>query len=259
MMRTHRRMAIIGGAVVVVACSAALAFHFMGGSKDPREGLVALAPRTGSPSVSEDTEGAVDRSFGDYGVVTQRNVFQPLLSEPRETASLTVPSEIPSPRTSNRPSARAPQPPDPTKDLAMTGVVESDAGLKALIKNTQTGASVYAAMGELAFDLRVAGIEAKRTTLARGDREYTLEMGAKEVPGETPQRASAPPPSTASAASAPSGESPRPGFGPPGGSFGPGDWGRRLEDAYRSGRISREQYDRARRSMSERGGRFGPR
>ncbi|MFQ5809146.1 MAG: hypothetical protein ACE5JM_05960, partial [Armatimonadota bacterium] len=240
MIRTDRRTLIIGAVIVAVACSAALAVHLIGANKGSNSGLVGLVHRRAASSTDEDIAPTVAQSLEDYKVVTQRNVFQPLVAEPRESAALDVPSEIPSPRGSDRRSG-PPEPPDPTTDLAMTGVVESNAGLMGLIKNVETGASVYAGVGDSAFDLRVTRIEAKRVTLAQGDREYTLEMGTKEIPEAEHASASASRSATAGESSGAAGEAPprRPGFGPPGGRFGPGDMGRRLEDAYRSGRISR--------------------
>ncbi|MGD8238545.1 MAG: hypothetical protein PVH68_08345 [Armatimonadota bacterium] len=256
MIRTDRRTLIIGAAIIVVACSTALAVHLIGASKSADPGLVRLADRRVTPSTDEGTAPTIGQSVDDYKVVTERNVFRALVAEPRDSAVLDVPSEMPSPRGSDERSGPS-EPPDPTRNLAMTGVVETNAGLMGLIKNVASGTSVYAGVGDTAFDLRVARIEAKRMTLARDDREYTLQMGAKEIPEA--ERASASRPSGAGEPSGAQGEGPprRPGFGPPGGRFGSGDMGRRLEDAYRSGRISREQYDRARRYMSMRG-RGGP-
>jgi hypothetical protein len=181
-----------------------------------------------------------------------------LVSPPQDTA-LNVPGEMPSPTgSSQRPSGEPPAPPDPTADLAMTGVVESNAGLKVLIQNVQTGASAYAGIDDEAFGLRVTRIDAKRVTLARGDSEYTLEMGAKELPEKTTEAAPASRPS-ATSASAPSAGEQRGPSGPGRRGFGSGDMMRRLDEALRSGRISREQYDSASRRLDDgrRGGSSG--
>jgi len=93
-----RRNLIIGTVVIAVACSAALAYHFVAGSNDSESNIVGLTPRTGA-SADGDTEARVERSFQDYAVVTARNVFDPLVARPQET--LAVPTDVPSPRSSD--------------------------------------------------------------------------------------------------------------------------------------------------------------
>ncbi len=247
MMRNQRTFVIAGAVLALIACSAALALRFMGGNKQPDAGLVKVARRGDVGLTSNDTEAAPERSFDDYRILTRRDVFKPLVSPPQDRAALDVPGEIPSPTGSGRPSGTPSGPPDPTADLAMTGVVESDIGLKALIKNIKTGASVYAGIGETAFGLRVSNIEAKRVALAQGDETYMLAMGAKELPEKAAESGAASRPSEAAAPSQQAGErrgAPRPGFGP-------GETLRRLEQ-YR-GRMTPEQYQRARGYLEQRG------
>jgi len=244
MIRTDRRTLTIVGAVVLVVGSVALALHFGVGGKDSGQNLVGLADRSAASATSEDTEGSAAWALGDYRVVTERNMFKPLVSPPQDNVSLNVPAGIPS-ATSRGPSS-PPKPRDPTADLAMTGVVESDNRLRALIKNINTGASVYAGVGETAFGLRVTSIRAKRVMVAQADETYVLAMGAKEIPqDDAGSGAAASSAATAAAAGAGEAQRPgRPGFGPP------GDMMRRL-DQYR-GRMTSEQYQRARRYLEER-------
>jgi len=217
MIRSDRRTLIIGGVVLAVATgSAALALRFMGGNKQANPGLVKVVRRGNGDVSAEEPTAAPERSFDDYRAVTERNVFKPLVSLPQEHVALAVPADLPSATGAARTPPRSSSPPSPTADLAMTGVVESDAGLMALIKNIRTGASAYAGIGEAAFGLRVVSIEAKRITLAQGDETYTLDMGAKEIPEEGAESRSvggtpsAGPPMAAAGAP---GEGPMPGFG----------------------------------------------
>ncbi len=213
-MRGDRLVMVVGGVLLaVVAGSAALALRFTGGKAPAGDGLVEVVSRE-DPTPAEP-EAIIEPSFDHYRVVTEQNVFMPLLSPPRDEVALAVPAEIPSP-TGARSSAPRPAP-DPTIDLAMTGVVESNGGLMALIKNIRSDDSVYAGVDDSAFGLQVAAIEAKQVTFAQGEETYTLAMGEKDVPEKGAAASSRPAtasrPASATAASG-GGEGPRPGFGP---------------------------------------------
>ena len=258
MIRGDRRTLVIGGAVLaLVACSAALAFHLMGASKSEGPGIAKVLRHGAGGSADDEEARAVERTFDDYRVVTQRNVFRPLVAPPQESVKLAVPVGIPSPTgsgSSPAASSGSPPQPDPTADLAMTGVVENKAGLRVLIRNVKTGAAVYAKAGDEAFGLRVTGIEAKRATLTRGDRAYTLQMGTKQVPtGVSSSAPSATLPSggrPSSSQGASEGDRRGPPFGGFGGRSSPDEMLRRLEE--NRSRMTPEQYERARQFIEMR-------
>ncbi|MGD8239487.1 MAG: hypothetical protein PVH68_13090 [Armatimonadota bacterium] len=224
MMRTDRRTLIVGLSVLaIVACSAALGVHFIGREKHGAQ-LVKPIRDPAAAATSERLEATVEPSLEHYFVVTERNVFSPLLSEPRENVALAVPMDMPSATGTSRVPSTPPRR-DPTADLAMTGVVESNAGLMALIKDIRRDVSVYAGVGDEAFGLRVASIEAKRAILAQADETYTIELGAKKVPDEGAEARATPSRPSGTAASAGTAEGgPGPGFRRPG--FGPGGMSR---------------------------------
>jgi hypothetical protein len=224
MLRVDRRTLIVGAVALAVACSAALAFRFIGGNKPAGPPLARIVHGERADAIGAGTEPTVERAFDEYRVVTERNVFKPLLTPPQPAVALAVPAEIPSPTASQRrPSGTPPRRRDPTADLAMTGVVESDSGLLVLINDIRSGTSVYAGIGDLVFGLRVAGIEAKRVALTQGDETYMLAMGTKEIPQEGERVASAavgPGASSSASGGGEAGGPPRPGFGgPPGFGF----------------------------------------
>jgi hypothetical protein len=209
--------------LAAVAGSAALGVRLVGADKHGGARLVEPVRDPDDVVVSERPEATIEPSLEHYFVVTERNVFEPLVSVPREDAALAIPSDMPSPTGTSRAPSTPPRR-DPTVDLAMTGVVESSVGLMALIKDIRRDTSVYAGVGGEAFGLHVAAIEAKRVTLAQGEQTYTIELGAKEIPdeGAEARRASSSRPSGTAASTGPkqSGGGPGPGFRRPG--FGPG-------------------------------------
>ncbi len=91
-------------------------------------------------------------------------------------------------------------PPDPTADLALTGVVETSSGLRALIEQLSARRGQYVAVGEVVFGFTVQAIRPKSVTLAQGPKTYELRLGEKVIePRSTPAATSA----TAVAAGAP--------------------------------------------------------
>ncbi|MFQ5811276.1 MAG: hypothetical protein ACE5JM_16790, partial [Armatimonadota bacterium] len=96
MMRTDRRTLIIGACVLAaIACSAALGVRFIGGNTHGGTQLVKPIRDLDAAAASEGLEPTVEPSLEDYFVVTDRNVFKPLLSVPRESVALTVSPDMP--------------------------------------------------------------------------------------------------------------------------------------------------------------------
>jgi hypothetical protein len=185
------------------------------------------------------------RPSAPYTEIADRNIFRPLVVRPKG------PEGAPSPpstvaktgpeagKAGNPASGKAggpgmpPRPLDPLADLALTGVTEVGGRLQALIEHISTRLGQYVAVGERIDGFGLKSIQATSVVLEKGGKEYTLRMGAKEVPGGPSLTA----PSTMSG--------PPGGFGPPGGRFrgfgGPPDPDMMLRFA---DRMSLEQVER---------------
>jgi hypothetical protein len=176
------------------------------------------APRASAASVEPDEPAPVVNASG-YRAIDERDLFRPLVTAPKaaEAGAGGGAGETKggSGTKSGGPGAGGPGsthsgPPDPTADLALTGVIETTDGLRALIEQISTRQGDFVAVGEVAFGLVVKAISADSVTMSQGDKTYDLRLGAKELPTVGPAVAasaatpSAPsPPSTSSGPSSP--------------------------------------------------------
>lgn len=148
----------------------------------------------------------VDRNA--YRAISERNLFRPLVVAPKSGTSVGAPlgsgksggsgSATKSQEGSIRPSA-PPTPSDPTADLALTGIIETTDGLRALVEQISTRKGDFVGVGDQVFGFTVKSIEPGMVTLAQGPKTYVLRLGAKNIPDTTPSpsaSSSAPPSST---------------------------------------------------------------
>lgn len=249
MLRPDLRVGVIVvGLILAIAASAGLAIRHIGNSS-PNAGVAEPASRAASEEASspEDDSAA---SFDRYAVIPERDIFKPLVAS--AAPKVNVP-DVPSPTAKRSQSPAMPQ--SPTEDLAMTGVVQAGGRLRVLITNVKTHESTYAAEGDTAFDFRVVKILAREVRLSKDGEQYTLKMGEKEIAEESAEASrktfsASREPSRPSSPTTPAGPRPPRRGGFRGGNIG--DWERRLEEAHASGRISDEQYERAKRYIQMR-------
>ncbi|MGQ9731993.1 MAG: hypothetical protein ACUVX8_12070, partial [Candidatus Zipacnadales bacterium] len=71
--------------------------------------------------------------------------------------------------------------PNPTADLALTGIIETTDGLRALIEKMSTRQGEFVAVGEPVFGFVLQNITADEVTLSQGGHEYKLRLGEKEI------------------------------------------------------------------------------
>jgi hypothetical protein len=73
--------------------------------------------------------------------------------------------------------------------LAYTGLVETPQGKFALIENTSTMETKYAAVGDEVFGMQVVDLDARSVTLDSGGRSVQLAIGENKTSAQTPQAA----------------------------------------------------------------------
>ncbi|MGQ9729740.1 MAG: hypothetical protein ACUVX8_00570, partial [Candidatus Zipacnadales bacterium] len=126
--------------------------------------------------------------------IARRDIFRPLVRSSRKGGADT---EVSSPTASVRRKAGSPlseapkliagpplpteKAPDPLADLVLTGVIEVDGRLEALLETISTRRGEYVAVDEYFAGFRVVSIEAKSVLLVKDGTEYTLSMGSKEL------------------------------------------------------------------------------
>ncbi|HJN14121.1 MAG TPA: hypothetical protein QGH10_01455, partial [Armatimonadota bacterium] len=155
--------------------------------------------------------------------IAQRDIFRPLVKAERVAggdgsgAGSTSGQAAAKPATTPAPPA---EPADPMADLALTGVVEVDRKLQALIEKVSTRSGEFVAVGGEFDGFRLASISIDAVELERDGRRHTLRMGEKEL-DETPSgpiATSEKPEETAGQATP--GRGPSMGSGPTSGDFG---------------------------------------
>ena len=167
----------------------------------------ALSPtRASSPAHSHTAlaEPAPLDPLADYGAIASRNLFRPLVAAPKagqttKASGKNAPgSAPPGPKPAGpqpAPTGRSVSPPDPAADLALTGIVETSSGLRALIEQLSTRKGQYVAVGETVFGFTVRVIRPKSVTVAQGPKTYELRLGDKVAePRSMPAAASGPAP-----------------------------------------------------------------
>jgi hypothetical protein len=174
---------------------------------------------------SEAEVSASDLAGGptpDYRPIAERNLFRPLVVAPKSgggeaaaggAAAKGGPASAPkggAPTPGG--AAKGGPPPDPTADLALTGIIETTDGLRALIEKLSTRQGDFVAVGDQVFGFTLKAIAAGSVTLAQGSRTHELKLGAKEIASAAAPAAPAPP----------TPGPPAPGAGPPGGQMPPG-------------------------------------
>jgi hypothetical protein len=178
----------------------------------------ALPPSRPSLTAAAGTEqtdpslGTTDA--GNYRAIGERDLFRPLVAAPKSAGGAGGAGETKGGAGTkaggkagpNTPPGGPPRPPDPTADLALTGIIETTDGLRALVEQISTRKGEFVAPGERAFGFTVKTIAAGVITLAQGPKTYDLRLGAKEMPTVEPAAAAAPSSApTPSASSSPSG------------------------------------------------------
>jgi hypothetical protein len=154
---------------------------------------VALAngtPDQGDVPQEAENETKVPITADSYQAIAQRDVFRALVANPRGTGAESGASggtSAPQTRAPQPSSPRPSAPPDPTEDIALTGIIETTDGLDVLVESVSTGKGMFAGIGDTVFGFDVAAIGPGTVTLKQGDKSYTLRLGEKEIaPHETP-------------------------------------------------------------------------
>lgn len=171
---------------IPLAALLAVGFLIVGCKSGPRQ-EVAIAngiPDRGDVPQEAEDETRVPVVTGNYQEIAQRDVFRPLVANPREaggeaggSGGAPAPQTRPSQQSSPRPSA----PPDPTRDIALTGIIETTDGLEVLVESVSTGKGMFAGIGDTVFGLQVTSVGPGTVTLEQGDKSYTLRLGEKEI------------------------------------------------------------------------------
>ncbi len=200
--------ALVGAAFFAVGCKA---------SDKPGAAIANGAPEVdddlGEPDAYEPDLPAA--ASANYETIAERDVFRPLVVNRRETGGGesgggggTASPKSATPAATPEP----PKPPDPTADIALTGIIETTDGLEVLLENIKTGEGHFAAVGETVFGLQVIEVGPGTVALKQADKDYALKLGEKEIATEKVASASsdASSESTPSTSSASSGSSASP-------------------------------------------------
>jgi len=215
-----------------------------------------------SPASAQPGPAAGAKDAAGYRAIAERDLFRPLVRPPGQggaggggAAESAAGGGAVAAKGGDRPAGGAGRPtpsgpPDPTADLALTGIIETTEGLWALVEQISTRKGAFVGVGETAFGLTVKEIRPGSATLAQGSRTYELGLGAKVIAGDTP---AAPAPSAPSGSPSPGASSPT---SPPSGmpSFGGMSSDQRRE-AFQGWWNSMSEEDRQR--FRERRGGFG--
>jgi len=199
----------------VVGVLAALLFAALCGCRPTSK--ATTTPNRPSPKVSvtaDEADPPPDTTdAGSYRAIGERDLFRPLVAAPKSAEGAGgggetkggVAAKAGAKAGTNAPPGGPPRPPDPTADLALTGIIETTDGLRALVEQISTRRGEFVAPGEQAFGFTVKTISAGVVTLAQGPRTYDLRLGAKEMPSVEPTAAAPSATPTPTASSTPSG------------------------------------------------------
>ena len=192
------------------AAAAMAAVVSLCGCAHPRRARPTARPSTSTTQASGREVAAPAPPAGDYGGISARNLFHPLVVAPKggEKAAAAGAAKTGSGQSGGttvrpKPPPGTMAPPDPTADLALTGITEDALGLCVLVERMSTGEGHYARIGDTVFGFTVDRIGPGWVILRLARRTYELKLGQKET---KTHYAAAPPPSAS----------------PPGGPGGPG-------------------------------------
>ena len=184
-------------------------------------------PNRPSPKASatsgETAPSPLATDGGNYRAIGERDLFRPLVAVPKAAEGGGGGGEAKGGPGGaggkaggkggpNAAPGGPPRPPDPTADLALTGIIETTDGLRALVEQISTRKGEFVAVGEQAFGFTVKALEAKAITLAQGPRTYELTLGAKEMPSVEPAAVASAPSPTPSPSASPAPSSPPSGM-----------------------------------------------
>ena len=201
------------------------------------------------------------RDANGYRAIAERDLFRPLVTAPKSAegggggeAAAAGSGGSSATKAGAKPPGGPGGPvpggrPDPTADLALTGIIETTDGLWALVEQISTKRGEFVAVGAMAFGMTVKEIQAGAITLVQGPRTYELKLGAKQIGGDT---AAAPAPAAPSGPAQPAASAPTPPSGMP--TFGGMSFDQR-RDAFQNWWNSMSEEDRQR--FRERRGGFG--
>ena len=177
-------------------------------AKRMRVNITQAKPKEPTPAPA-----AKPKDSDPYSVIAERNLFRPVSGGGAGPAAKPPTPGPPSGgpvMAVRRPGMLPPMPiggapPSPPSDdfkksLAFTGVVQTSAGMQALLENLKTKETRFAARGDSAFGCRLVDISQQAVTLEKEGAEFRLNIGENK-------------PDTEASAAKPSGEQkpPQPG------------------------------------------------
>jgi len=244
---------LVGAAFFAVGCKAS----------DKPGAAIANGASDDDLGEPDEYEPDLATASANYETIAERDVFRPLVVNRRDAAGGESGGEAGGGGATGSPKSASPaagteppKPPDPTADIALTGIIETTDGLEVLLENIKTGEGHFAAVGETVFGLQVIEVGPGTVALKQADKDYELKLGEKEIAKETVASASS---SGESTPSAPSGASDGASASTPGGM--PNLMGMSSEDRRAAWEnMSEEQRNAMREQMRARygGGRGGP-
>ena len=117
-----------------------------------------------------------------YAVITQRNLFAPVIKPPAPVtppvkATVKPPPVAPRNRVPPVMPSHPMTPSIDTKNIAFTGIVTLPSGTYALLEELSTQKTEYVLVGGSAFNFRVASLVDKTVTLEQNGQMATLALG----------------------------------------------------------------------------------
>jgi hypothetical protein len=205
--RRCERCTPVRGSWLCVAAAAVLLLVAASGcrsAKKPSSDSASHPEHTSLTTGDADATPSASRDASSYREIGERDLFRPLVSAPKPSvggggeaggSSAKAGGGTAAGAAATHPSA----PPDPTADLALTGIVETTDGLLVLVESISTKHGEFVGVGEQAFGFTVKSVGPDSVTLARGSQTYELRLGAKEIGGDTTTPAAPAAPATPAA------------------------------------------------------------
>jgi len=166
------RIAILFIIIAFIGMGARGGKYILSSIQPSEENVTPVKP--GKPKNSPPLdESQMIRSFSDYDLVAEKNLFNRLGWEKIIQESLPEPVVI----RNNEPRERQ-RDTEPNSDLILTGIVSLAGEPMALVEDTSAGKGYFLREGDKLKDYLVEAIDEESITLARGDSKLMPNLGS---------------------------------------------------------------------------------
>lgn len=167
------RIAILFIIIAFIGMGARGGKYILSNIQTSEEQVTPVSPGKSKNSLSLD-ESQLVRSFSDYDLVAEKNLFNRLGWEKSIQESLPEPVVI----RDNEPRVRQ-RDTEPNSDLILTGIVSLAGEPMALVEDTSAGKGYFLRKGDKLKDYMVEAIDEESITLARGDSKLMPNLGSE--------------------------------------------------------------------------------